>query len=116
MSHYAKVENGIVTQVIVVEQDVIDTGIFGDPSLWFQTSYNTSAGKHPEGKPFRKNYAGVGYTYDVERDAFIPPKPYNSWIIDEETCLWKPPVPYPTDDKFYRWNEELLVWEEIINT
>ena len=116
MSHFAKVEEGIVTQVIVAEQNVIDSGLFGDPSIWIQTSYNTFGGYHPEGKPLRKNYAGIGYTYDAERDAFIPPKPYNSWILNEETCMWDSPVSYPNDDKIYQWNEELLVWEEIINT
>ena len=116
MAHFAKVENGIVTQVIVVEQDVIDTGIFGDPSLWFQTSYNTYAGQHPDGKPFRKNYAGIGYIYDVERDAFIPPKLFESWVLNEETCIWDPPIPYPTDNKSYRWDEQTLSWEEVINT
>ena len=91
MSHFAKVENGIVTQVIVAEQDVIDTGIFGHG--WVQTSYNTSGGKHPEGRPLRKNYAGIGYTYDPVRDAFIPPQPDPTWTLDEETCQWINPNP-----------------------
>lgn len=86
MSHFAKIENGVVTQVIVAEQDVIDSGLFG--TGWVQTSYNTQGGQHPEGRPLRKNYAGVGFTYDSNRDAFIPPKPEGSWILDEETCLW----------------------------
>jgi len=86
MSHFAKVENGIVTQVIVAEQDVINSGLFGEG--WVQTSYNTRGGQHPEGRPLRKNYAGVGFTYDAQRDAFIPPKLDESWILDEETCLW----------------------------
>ena len=116
MSHFAKVENGVVTQVIVAEQDVIDSGLFGDPSTWVQTSYNTRAGGHPEGRPLRKNYAGIGYTYDFERDAFLPPKPFDSWVLNEETCLWDSPIPYPSDDKFYVWNEGLAAWEEIINT
>ena len=114
MSHFAKVENGIVTQVIVIEQDVVDTGLFGDPTLWVQTSYNTSGGVHSQGKtPLRKNYAGVGYTYDATRDAFIPPSPYPSWLLDETTCLWNAPTPMPTDGKLYQWVEADLNWQEI---
>ena len=114
MSHFAKVENGTVTQVIVVEQDVLDTGLFGDPSLWVQTSYNTLGGRHVlGGTPLRKNYAGVGYTYDSERDAFIPPKIYNSWELNEETCLWEAPTTMPSDGKIYRWNEETVSWDEV---
>jgi hypothetical protein len=111
MSHYAKVENGIVTQVIVAEQDVIDSGIFG--SGWIQTSYNTLGGQHPEGRPLRKNYAGVGYTYDSQRDAFIPPKQFNSWILNENTCLWNAPVDAPNDNKRYYWQEDSLSWIEL---
>ena len=114
MSHFAKVENGTVTQVIVVEQEVLDTGLFGDPSLWVQTSYNTLGGLHTlGGTPLRKNYAGVGYTYDSERDAFIPPKIYNSWELNEETCLWEAPTTMPTDGKIYSWNEETVSWDEV---
>lgn len=114
MSHFAKVENGIVTQVIVVEKDVLDTGLFGNPSLWIQTSYNTLGGRHVlGGTPLRKNYAGVGYTYDSERDAFIPPKLYNSWILDEETCLWEAPTAMPDDGKMYSWDEETISWVEV---
>jgi len=114
MSHFAKIENGTVTQVIVVEQDVLDTGLFGDPSLWVQTSYNTLGGRHVlGGTPLRKNYAGVGYTYDSERDAFIPPKIYNSWELNEETCLWEAPTTMPSDGKIYRWNEETVSWDEV---
>ena len=114
MSHFAKIENGTVTQVIVVEQDVLDTGLFGDPSLWVQTSYNTLGGVHVlGGTPLRKNYAGVGYTYDSERDAFIPPIPFNSWVLNEDTCLWGAPTPMPTDDKQYSWDEATLSWIEI---
>ena len=112
MSHFAKVENGIVTQVIVAEQDVIDSGLFG--AGWVQTSYNTYGGAHKNGgAPLRKNYAGVGYTYDSGRDAFIPPKPYASWVLNETTCLWDAPTPMPTDNKRYSWNEEQLAWVEI---
>ena len=114
MAHFAQIDqNNIVTQVIVAEQDFIDSGAVGDPSKWIQTSYNTRAGQHPEGKPLRKNYAGIGYSYDVVRDAFVPPKPYNSWQLNEDTCLWESPVPYPTDDKMYTWNEETLEWKEL---
>ena len=118
MSHFAKVEDGIVTEVLVIEQDVIDTGLFGDPVLWVQTSYNTRGGVHygPDGQPdgpgFRKNYAGIGFFYDKLLDAFIPPKPYPSWLLDTQTCLWDPPVPYPTDGKTYIWDEESQSWVE----
>ena len=112
MSHFAKVENGIVTQVIVAEQDVIDSGLFG--AGWVQTSYNTYGGAHKNGgAPLRKNYAGVGYTYDSGRDAFIPPKPFASWTLNETSCLWEAPTPMPTDGKRYSWNEEQLAWVEI---
>ena len=114
MSHFAQVENGIVTQVIVAEQDVIDSGLFG--TGWVQTSYNTHGGQHPEGRPLRKNYAGIGYTYDAVRDAFIPPKPFASWALNETTCLWDAPTPMPTDEKFYKWNEEQLAWVEVFAT
>lgn len=86
MSHFAKVENNFVVQVIVAEQDVIDSGMFG--TGWVQTSYNTYGGQHPEGRPLRKNFAGIGYIYDAIRDAFIPPQPAHNSILDEETCLW----------------------------
>jgi hypothetical protein len=111
MAHFAKVENGVVTQVIVAEQDVIDSGLFG--TGWVQTSYNTYGGQHPEGRPLRKNFAGVGYTYDSEKDAFIPPKPYASWVLNEDTCLWDAPVPMPTDKKLYVWDEATTAWTEL---
>lgn len=117
MAHFAKVIEGIVTEVIVVDQDVLDTGLFGDPKLWIQTSYNTRGGVHysPDGEPdggvpLRKNYAGIGYTYDVVLDAFIPPKPFESWLLNEETCLWEPPIPYPNDGNMYYWDEDTLSW------
>lgn len=114
MSHFAKVENGIVTQVIVIEQEVLNLGHWGDPSLWVQTSYNTSGGVHLQGgTPLRKNYAGIGYSYDAERDAFIPPKTYDSWILNEDTCLWESPVPAPTDNQSYRWDEPTLSWVAV---
>lgn len=88
MSHFAKIVNGIVTQVIVAEPEFFDTFVDSSPGQWIQTSYNTSGGQHPEGCPLRKNYAGIGFTYDAERDAFIPPKPEGDYALDEETCLW----------------------------
>jgi hypothetical protein len=110
MSHFAKVENGIVAQVIVAKQDVIDSGLFGEG--WLQTSYNTYGGIHKNGgTPLRKNYAGIGYTYDVIRDAFIPPQPYASWVLDENTCLWNSPTPMPDDGRGYIWNEEQRRWD-----
>jgi hypothetical protein len=111
MSHFAKVENGIVTQVIVAEQNFINSGYVGDPSQWIQTSYNTYGGRHPEDRPLRKNYAGIGYIYDAQRDAFIPPKPFESWILNEETCLWSAPTPMPADGNLYEWNEATQNWD-----
>jgi hypothetical protein len=112
MSHFAKIENGIVVDVIVAEQDYIDT--LENPSAWVQTSYNTFGNVHAlGGTPLRKNYAGVGYTYDITRDAFIAPQPYLSWVLDEETCLWQSPIPCPIDGKNYYWDETTLTWIEI---
>ncbi len=88
MSHFCKVVNGIVTQVIVAEPEFFDTFVDTSPGEWVQTSYNTHGGQHPEGRPLRKNFAGIGFTYDRERDAFIPPKPEGDYALDEETCLW----------------------------
>lgn len=115
MSHFARIDkNNIVTEVLVIEQDVIDTGLFGDPLYFVQTSYNTRAGVHLlGGTPFRKNYAGIGYYYDSGRDAFIPPKPYNSWSLNEETCLWESPVPIPDPEKRYSWDEGAREWVEL---
>jgi hypothetical protein len=115
MSHFAKVIDGIVAEVLVIEQDVIDTGLFGNPALFVQTSYNTYGGQHPEGRPLRKNYAGIGYTYDAERDAFIPPQPFPSWVLNEDTCLWGAPIAYPDDGNVYTWDEETLSWVEVAN-
>lgn len=108
MSHFAQVEDGIVKQVIVAEQDFIDLGVL--PGTWIQTSYNTCAGQHPEGRPLRKNYAGVGYVYDSVRDAFYAPQPFASWSLDEQTCTWKPPVAYPSDGNKYKWDESSVSW------
>jgi hypothetical protein len=121
MAHFAQIdENNIVTQVLVVsDQDAVrgqdflanDLGLGG---TWIQTSYNTQGGVHTNGgTPLRKNYAGIGYTYDSVRDAFIPPKPFNSWILNEETCLWDAPTPMPNDGQIYRWVEEDLNWQVV---
>ena len=116
--HYAKIENNIVTQVIVAEAEFFDTFVDDSPGEWLQTSYNTQGGVHLNGDtPLRKNYAGVGYTYDSVRDAFIPPQPYPSWTLVEDTCLWEAPVVYPADgsiDKMYTWDEDTTSWVEVV--
>jgi hypothetical protein len=114
MAHFAKVEDGIVTQVIVIDQETINTGHWGDPASWIQTSYNTQGGVHSQGgTPLRKNYAGIGYSYDAGRDAFIPPKQYPSWVLNESTCQWESPVAMPTDNtKRYVWRESDTSWVE----
>jgi hypothetical protein len=115
MSHFARIdENNRVIEVLVIEQDQVDTGLFGDPATFIQTSYNTHAGVHLlGGTPLRKNYAGIGFTYDSVRDAFIPPKPpYDSWLINENTCQWMAPVAYPDDGKSYNWDEATISWVE----
>lgn len=89
MSHFAKVCDGVVVQVIVAEQEFFNTFVDTSPGEWIQTSYNTIGGQHPEGRPLRKNYAGIGFTYDRSRDAFIPPKPEGNYVLNEETCLWE---------------------------
>jgi hypothetical protein len=115
MAHIAEVVNGIVRRVIVAEQDFIDSGAVGIPSRWVQTSYNTYGGVHKLGEtPLRKNYAGIGYTYDNQRDAFIPPKPYPSWNLNENSCLWESPIPYPSDGNQYKWDETTQTWDELI--
>ena len=113
MAHWAHLTNGIVDQVIVIDEETLALGHWCDPSEWKQTSYRTQGGQHPEGKPFRFNYAGLGYSYDAQRDAFIPPKPFASWVLNETTCLWDAPTPMPTDGKFYRWDEPTLSWVEV---
>ena len=126
MSHYAKVENGIVTRVIVAESEYFDNYVDDSPGEWIKTSYNMRGGVyHTDNKPAedqsvidgdearkRKNYAGKGFTYDETKDAFIPPKPFSSWTLNETTCLWDAPVAYPDDGKRYIWNEEKTSWEE----
>ena len=99
MSHFAKIENGIVTEVIVAEQDFIDTL----EGTWIQTSYNAN---------IRKNFAGIGFAYNATKDAFIPKKPYESWVLNDNTCRWEAPVAEPTDNKHYSWDEETTSWKE----
>jgi hypothetical protein len=120
MAHFAQInDENIVTQVIVADQNFINSGAVGDPAKWIQTSYNTRAGVHldsqgnPDNQPaLRKNFAGIGFSYDATRDAFIPPKPFASWVLDEESCLWEAPVPRPQEG-FFTWNENKLSWDPI---
>ena len=115
MAHYAKVVNGTVTQVIVAEADFFDTFNDDSPGKWIQTSYNTRFGKHyapnsrteDGGTPLRKNFAWIGGTYDATRDAFLPPHTYASWTLNEETCVYDPPIDYPNDGKIYDWDESV---------
>ena len=109
MAHFAEIIDGVVQRVIVAEQDFIDS----IPGQWVQTSYNTQGNQHPEGRPLRKNYAGIGHVYDSVRDAFYAPQPHPSWTLDEETCFWNPPTPYPADNNAYAWNEESLSWVAV---
>jgi hypothetical protein len=113
MAHFAKVVDGLVVQVIVAEPDFFDSFVDSSPGQWLQTSYNTHGGQHPEGRPFRKNFAGIGFTYDAQRDAFIPPKPYPSWVLNEDSCLWSAPTPMPQDGKAYGWDEATTSWVEV---
>lgn len=115
MGHFAKIENGIVVQVNVVDEQFFADNPDRYQGQWVQTSYNTHNGVHLlGGTPLRKNYAGIGYTYDEERDAFIPPKPFYKWILNEDTCQWEAPVPYPQDGKDYVWNDNKGEWEEVV--
>ena len=114
MAHFAKVVDDIVTQVIVAEPEFFDTFVDETPGEWIQTSYNTTGGQHVNGgTPLRKNYASIGGTYDSTRDAFISPKPYPSWVLNEDSCLLEPPVAYPDNGERYSWNEENQTWDEI---
>jgi hypothetical protein len=114
MGHFAKVVDNKVTQVIVAEPEFFETFVDTSAGHWIQTSYNTYGGVHANnGTPLRKNYAGIGFTYDENRDAFIPPKPFASWALDETTCLWNPPTPYPTNGYQYLWDETTTSWEQI---
>ena len=123
MGHYAKVINNKVTQVIVAEESFFDSFVDTSPGEWIKTSYNTRGGVHYEPdsdtpsadqtKALRKNYAGVGFTYDKDKDAFIPPQPYDSWTLNETSCQWEAPVPYPTDGELYTWNEDTQQWDLV---
>lgn len=121
MAHFAQIdENNIVTQVLVIDQDTINTGHFGEPSSFIQTSYNTRGGVHygQDGQPdngvaLRKNYAGIGYIYDPQRDAFYAPQPYDSWTLNEDTCYWEAPTAMPSDGKLYTWDEDTTSWVEV---
>lgn len=121
MGHFAKVVDGRVTQVIVANPDFFETFVDQTgPGEWIQTSYNTHAGIHygADGKPdggvaLRKNYAGIGYTYDRTRDAFIPPKIWASWQLNEDTCLWDPPIPYPDNPHLFVWDEDTRSWKDF---
>ena len=129
MAHYAKVNNTIVEQIIVAEPEFFDTFIDSSPGAWVQTSYNTKGGVHYEpnsntpssdqSKALRKNYAGIGWTYDSEKDVFYAPQPYASWTLNTTSYLWEAPISYPTDGKGYLWNESLYQsdntkgWEEV---
>jgi len=104
MSHFAKLDNNVVTEVIVAEKDFINSGAVGDEFLWVQTSYSGS---------FRKNYASVGDTYDKSKDAFIPPQPFPSWVLVEDTCQWEAPTAIPDDGEMYNWNEDTTAWVEV---
>lgn len=125
MAHFAKVVDGKVTQVIVAEPEFFTTFVDSSPGEWIQTSYNTRGGIHYEpnsntpspdqSKALRKNYAGVGYTYDRTLDAFIPPQPYPSWTLNDQTCLWDSPIPYPNDGQSYYWDETTQSWVSIDN-
>jgi len=114
MSHFAKVTDGKVTQVIVAEKEFFDTFVDSSPGTWLQTSYNTHGNQHPEGRPLRGNYAGIGYNYDATNDVFYAPQPFPSWILNNTTWLWEAPVSMPTDGKKYKWNESIINWEESV--
>ena len=124
MAHFAKLGTGnIIERVEVVSNDIATTeqagvdflnNLYGTRDVWKQTSYNTRGGEHlTDGTPFRKNFAGIGFKYDQSRDAFIPPKPFNSWTLNETTCLWEAPVDKPTDGQEYNWNEENQTWDLV---
>lgn len=117
MAHFARIKNGIVDFVVVGrdEDENREDELAHDGWIYRRTSYNTHGGVHANGgTPFRKNYAGIGFTYDSERDAFIPPKPFASWLLNEDSCLWDAPVAMPNDGKFYGWDENAQQWKEVI--
>jgi hypothetical protein len=123
MAHFTRVDKGIVKEIIVAEQDFFDSYVATEAGEWIQCSYNTRGGVHYQSdritpsddqtKALRKNYAGIGFTYDKDKDAFIPPKPFNSWTLNEDTCLWEAPVAYPDDGQDYTWNEETKSWNLV---
>ena len=124
MAHFAKLGKGnIVEKVVVVHNNVFTTeqagvdflnNLYKSRDVWKQTSYNTKGGIHKlGGTPFRKNFANIGYKYDQTRDAFIPPKLFDSWTLNENTCLWEAPVAYPSDGQYYKWNEQNQTWDLI---
>ena len=114
MAHFAKVKDGIVTKVLVAEQEFVDNYIDNEAGEWVQTSYNTRGGIHLlGGTPLRKNFAGIGNIYDAQKDAFYSEQPYPSWTLNETTCLWEAPVAYPTDGQRYTWNETNQTWDLV---
>jgi hypothetical protein len=115
LAHFAKVVDGIVTQVIVADTEFFETFVDTSPGEWIQTSYNTYGGVHATGgTPLRKNYAGIGFRYYRDIDAFVPPMPYPSWSLNYTTCLWEPPVPYPLDGDHYVWNDNTHQWNKVV--
>jgi hypothetical protein len=121
MAHFAHITNGIVDQVIVADQDFIDSGAVGDASEWIQTSYNTRGNVHygQDGQPdggvaLRGNYAGIGYSYNAQSDVFYPPQPYVSWVLSPYTVQWEAPTPMPTDGKNYNWDEATTSWIAVV--
>jgi hypothetical protein len=124
MGNFAKIDvNDVVLQVQVIEQDVINTGLFGNPASFERTSYNTRGGIYytpntntpdpDQSKAYRKNFPGIGFKLDRARDAFIPPQNFPSWVLNEDSCLWEAPAPMPSDGKRYAWNESTLSWDEL---
>ena len=116
MTHFAKIDdNNIVIQVLVIEQEMIDTGRWGDPNSFIQTSYNTKQGKHEKNRtPLRGNYAGIGYTYDRVNDLFLPPKPYESFVLDVKNATWTPPTNMPLDGQLFKWDETTKAWKVAV--
>jgi hypothetical protein len=123
MAHYAKVVDGIVKDVIVAEPEFFDTFVDNSPGEWIQTSFNTLGGVHydpitnepssDQSKALRKNFAGIGYVYDIEQDAFYTQQPYASWILNQDTFCWEPPIERPTDENNYTWNEDTTSWDQV---
>jgi hypothetical protein len=112
MSHFAKVLDGKVVQVIVAEPDFFDTFIDSSAGTWIQTSFNTHGNQHPENRPLRGNYAGVGFNYDQKNDVFYAPQPHASWVLNKDTWLWEAPTPMPNDGNLYKWDESTKSWLE----